>query len=44
MMAAALTGVLPVMIIFLFLQKYLVAGLTAGAVKEETRTKRERDL
>ena len=34
MMAAALTGVLPVMIIFLFLQKYLVAGLTAGAVKE----------
>jgi multiple sugar transport system permease protein len=34
MMAAALTGVLPVMIIFLFLQKYLVAGLTAGAIKE----------
>ena len=34
MMAAALTGVVPVMIIFLFLQKYLVAGLTAGAVKE----------
>ncbi len=34
MMAAALTGVLPVMIVFLFLQKYLVAGLTAGAVKE----------
>ncbi|MDG1459306.1 MAG: carbohydrate ABC transporter permease [Pseudoprimorskyibacter sp.] len=34
MMAAALTGVLPVMIIFLYLQKYLVAGLTAGAVKE----------
>ncbi|ROU03492.1 carbohydrate ABC transporter permease [Histidinibacterium lentulum] len=34
MMAASLTGVLPVMIIFLFLQKYLVAGLTAGAVKE----------
>lgn len=34
MMAAALVGVLPVMIIFLFLQKYLVAGLTAGAVKE----------
>lgn len=34
MMAAALTGVLPVMLIFLFLQKYLVAGLTAGAVKE----------
>lgn len=34
LMAAALTGVLPVMVIFLFLQKYLVAGLTAGAVKE----------
>ncbi len=34
MMAAALVGVLPVMGIFLFLQKYLVAGLTAGAVKE----------
>ena len=34
MMAAALVGVLPVMAIFLFLQKYLVAGLTAGAVKE----------
>jgi multiple sugar transport system permease protein len=34
MMAAALTGVLPVMIFFLFLQRYLIAGLTAGAVKE----------
>jgi multiple sugar transport system permease protein len=34
MMAAALTGITPVMIVFLFLQKYLVAGLTAGAVKE----------
>lgn len=34
MMAAALTGVLPVMLIFLFLQKYLVAGLTRGAIKE----------
>jgi len=34
MMAAALVGVLPVMLIFLFLQKYLVAGLTAGAVKQ----------
>ncbi|OED37847.1 ABC transporter permease [Chromatiales bacterium (ex Bugula neritina AB1)] len=34
MMAAALVGVLPVMFIFLFMQKYLVAGLTAGAVKE----------
>ncbi len=34
MMAAALTGITPVMLVFLFLQKYLVAGLTAGAVKE----------
>lgn len=34
MMAASLTGVLPVVLIFFFLQKYLVAGLTAGAVKE----------
>jgi multiple sugar transport system permease protein len=34
MMAAALTGVLPVMLFFLILQRYLVAGLTAGAVKE----------
>lgn len=34
MMAAALTGISPVLIVFLFLQRYLVAGLTAGAVKE----------
>jgi len=34
MMAAALIGVTPVLFVFLFLQKYLVAGLTAGAVKE----------
>lgn len=34
MMAASLVGILPVLIIFLFLQKYLVAGLTAGAVKQ----------
>lgn len=34
MMAAALTGVLPVLAVFVFLQKYLVAGLTAGAIKE----------
>jgi multiple sugar transport system permease protein len=33
MMAAALTGITPVLIVFLFLQRYLVAGLTAGAVK-----------
>ncbi len=34
MMAASLVGILPVMFVFLFLQKHLVAGLTAGAVKE----------
>ena len=31
-MAAALTGIVPVVVVFLFLQKYLVSGLTAGAV------------
>lgn len=34
MMAAAVTVTAPVLIAFLFLQKYLVAGLTAGGVKE----------
>ncbi len=34
MMAAAVTVTLPVIIVFLFLQKYLVKGLTAGGVKE----------
>lgn len=34
MMAASLIGVLPVMLIFLFMQRYLIAGLTAGAIKE----------
>ncbi len=33
LMAASLTATLPVMIVFMFLQKYLIAGLTAGAVK-----------
>ena len=33
MMAASLVGIAPVLIIFLFLQKYIVEGLTAGAVK-----------
>jgi multiple sugar transport system permease protein len=33
MMAASIIGILPVLFIFLFLQKYLMAGLTAGAVK-----------
>lgn len=34
MMAAALVGISPVLLIFLFLQRHLVAGLTAGALKE----------
>ncbi|GHB23031.1 ABC transporter permease [Pseudovibrio japonicus] len=34
MMAASIIGILPVLVIFLFLQRYLVAGLTAGALKE----------
>ncbi len=32
-MAAGLMGVLPVLVVFFFLQRHLVAGLTAGAVK-----------
>jgi multiple sugar transport system permease protein len=34
LMAASFVGVLPVMIVFFFLQRYLVAGMTAGAVKQ----------
>lgn len=34
LMAASFVGILPVMIIIIFLQRYLVAGLTAGAVKQ----------
>lgn len=33
LMAASFVGIAPVMVAFFFLQKYLVAGLTAGAVK-----------
>ena len=33
MMAASLVGIAPVLIVFLFLQKYIVEGLTSGAVK-----------
>ena len=33
MMAASLVGILPVLLVFIFLQKYIVEGLTAGAVK-----------
>jgi multiple sugar transport system permease protein len=34
LMAASFVGIAPVMIVFLFLQRYLVAGITAGAVKQ----------
>ena len=34
LMAYATVVVLPIVIIFLFLQKYIVSGLTAGSVKE----------
>ena len=33
MMAASLVGIAPVLIVFIFLQKYIVEGLTVGAVK-----------
>ena len=33
MMAASLVGIAPVLILFIFLQKFIVEGLTAGAVK-----------
>lgn len=32
-MAASLLGTVPIMIIFIFLEKYMVSGLTAGSVK-----------
>ena len=34
LMAASFVGIAPALVIILFLQRYLVAGLTAGAVKE----------
>lgn len=34
LMAASLVGILPVLIVYVFLQRHIVAGLTAGAVKE----------
>lgn len=34
LMAASFVGIAPALIIIMFLQRYLVAGLTAGAVKE----------
>lgn len=33
LMGASLVGILPVVLVFLFLQQYLIQGLTAGAVK-----------
>ena len=33
MMAASLVGIAPVLLVFIFLQKYIVEGLTVGAVK-----------
>jgi multiple sugar transport system permease protein len=33
LMAASLVGILPVVLVFLFLQRYLIDGLTAGAIK-----------
>ena len=34
LMAASFVGILPVLIVFFILQRYLVAGMTAGAVKQ----------
>lgn len=34
LMAASLIGIAPVLIVYVFLQRYIVAGLTSGAVKE----------
>ena len=33
MMAASLVGIVPVLLVFIFIQKYIVEGLTVGAVK-----------
>jgi multiple sugar transport system permease protein len=33
-MAASVAASIPVLVVFIFLQKYMIAGLTAGAVKE----------
>ncbi|MED5516928.1 MAG: carbohydrate ABC transporter permease, partial [SAR324 cluster bacterium] len=33
LMAASIVGIVPVLLIFLFLQRYLVEGLTKGALK-----------
>ena len=33
-MAATVSAALPVLVAFIFLQRYLISGLTAGAIKE----------
>jgi len=33
LMAGILISIIPVIVIFIFLQRYFVAGLTSGAVK-----------
>lgn len=33
-MAAAVIGILPILILFIFMQKYIVSGMTSGAVKQ----------
>ena len=33
LMAASFVGILPVLVVFVFLQRYFVAGITAGAIK-----------
>ena len=34
LMAASFVGILPALVLIFFLQRYLVGGLTAGAVKQ----------
>lgn len=34
LMAASLVGISPVLLLYVFLQRYIIAGLTSGAVKE----------
>jgi ABC-type glycerol-3-phosphate transport system permease component len=33
-MAVVLISILPILLIYIFLQRYMVSGLTAGALKE----------